>query len=442
LGDRPGLNNRPGTGDRPIAGNRPDGNRRPNAGDRPNAGNRPGDWQQRQNDLQGRINNINNGNRWNGDFNHVNINQYNGHADWGYGRYAHGDWYHGYWGGHYNGYWNNFWNRYPAAAALGLTTWGLNRMWYGFGYYPYYNPYYVSPYPVGGGVVLDYSQPLTAYQQQTADPTDAAMSDDPAQNAIQQAREDFYNGNYQQSLLDINAALTSRPGDAVLHEFRALILFALGQYHDAAATIHDVLAIGPGWDWTTMSGLYPDITVYTEQLRRLEDDIKAHPDAADERFLVAYHYMTEGYNDAAATQLKKVVELEPRDTVAQQLLSMVTPAPAEGSPAEVPASPGLPGSTTSDIDKASLVGNWKAQGQNSAQFELALQQDGRFDWTYLADGKSTEVSGVYAVQGENLALEPDSGGTMLAQITAPADGSFHFVSVGSPANDPGLTFKK
>ena len=41
------------------------------------------------------------------------------------------------------------------------------------------------------------------------------------------------------------------PNDASLHEFRALVLFALGQYEQAAATLYAVLSNGPGWDWTT-----------------------------------------------------------------------------------------------------------------------------------------------------------------------------------------------
>jgi hypothetical protein len=32
-----------------------------------------------------------------------------------------------------------------------------------------------------------------------------------------------------------------------------------------------VLSVGPGWDWTTLIGLYPSIDVYTTQLRALED---------------------------------------------------------------------------------------------------------------------------------------------------------------------------
>ena len=51
------------------------------------------------------------------------------------------------------------------------------------------------------------------------------------------------------------------------------------------------------------------------------------------------------------------------------------------------------------------------------------------------------VKGAYALDGNVLALEPDAGGIMLAEITEPKGGSFVFRTVGAPKSDPGLTFK-
>jgi hypothetical protein len=89
------------------------------------------------------------------------------------------------------------------------------------------------------------------------------------------------------------------------------MLFALGRYKEAAAADYAVRSAGPGWDWTTMDALYPSVDVYTEQLRVLEQYAKSHPTASDARFLLAYHYLTCGYTDAAAVQLKDVVRLDP-----------------------------------------------------------------------------------------------------------------------------------
>ena len=50
---------------------------------------------------------------------------------------------------------------------------------------------------------------------------------------------------------------------ATLHEFLALVFFAQGKYDQAAAPLYAVLSVGPGWDWTTLSGMYPDVDTYT-----------------------------------------------------------------------------------------------------------------------------------------------------------------------------------
>ena len=102
-----------------------------------------------------------------------------------------------------------------------------------------------------------------------------------------------------------------------LHEFRSLVLFAKQDFQQSAATIHSVLAVGPGWDWTTMSGMYSNAELYTGQLRALESFTKSNPQDAASQFLLAYHYMTCGHPDAAARQLQTVVALMPDDRVSQ-----------------------------------------------------------------------------------------------------------------------------
>ena len=44
--------------------------------------------------------------------------------------------------------------------------------------------------------------------------------------------------------------------------------------------MYAVLSVGPGWDWTTLISLYPNVDVYTAQLRALEDYCKANPQSA------------------------------------------------------------------------------------------------------------------------------------------------------------------
>src|SRR4029450_3630278 len=114
-----------------------------------------------------------------------------------------------------------------------------------------------------------------------------------------EARAAFADGKYEQALKLPDEALAKMPRDAVLHEFRSLVLFALKRYAESAAAIHAVLAVGPGWDWGTRSGLYPNVDTYTAQLRALETARNATPKAADVLFLLGYHYLTMGHLDIA-----------------------------------------------------------------------------------------------------------------------------------------------
>ena len=119
-----------------------------------------------------------------------------------------------------------------------------------------------------------------------------------------------------------------------MHEVAALCLFATGDYTRAAAILNSLLAAAPGMDWTTLSGLYGNVTEYTSQLRALERHCQEKPDDAAARFVLAYHYLIAGHDQDAATQLKFVVERQPEDQVAKRMLEALSPAePAAEAPA-------------------------------------------------------------------------------------------------------------
>src|SRR5262249_5354562 len=123
-----------------------------------------------------------------------------------------------------------------------------------------------------------------------------------AVSKFDQARAVFLEGKYEEALKLTDEAVAQMPRDAVLHEFRSLVLFALRRYADSAAAIHPVLAVGPGWDWKTLSGLYPDTDTYTAQLRALEAARDKEAKVTYLRFLLGYHYLTTGYQEEALAQ--------------------------------------------------------------------------------------------------------------------------------------------
>ena len=432
---------RPGFGERPTIG----------GGNHPVGGNHP---------IIGGGNNI--ANRQGGNNNFVNINR----SGWGmrpgtlpsYGHWSdrwynhhvpphyHG-WYHGCWSGH----WGNYW--YVPLVA-GATAWGLNALLPSWGYAygsAYANPYYVP----SAAPVYDYSQPMVVntYDAPTDDaPADSSSDSQTAAAApapqspqtteayqlFDQALAAFKRGDYATALQLDQQALRQSPHDPVMHEIGALCKFAMGDYTGAAAVLNNLLAVAPGMDWTTLSGLYGDVQAYTTQLRALEAYCRQNPGDAAAHFVLAYHYLVAGYSDAAADQLRRVVAAQPGDQVAKRMLAALTPrAESPGQPAQPAASSPAQAGPTTD-----LVGSWRAQ-RDGDSFELSIDAQNHFVWKATPKGKSTvTLTGTMATAGNAILLQSKDQGTMTAQVTSGGPDGFQFIAAGSPPDDKGLSFQR
>jgi tetratricopeptide (TPR) repeat protein len=250
-----------------------------------------------------------------------------------------------------------------------------------------------------------------------------------------QARAAFLEGRYQDALKLTDEAVAQMSRDAVLHEFRSLVLFALGRYQESAATIHAVLDVGPGWDWKTLSGLYPNIDIYTSQLRALEAARDKDPRSAALHFLLGYHYLTCGYAANALAELRRTLELQPQDLVAKALLKTLSPRDAQAAEAPPPASaPAIP----SDA----IVGEWTATGKGGAKYSMTLGKDGSFAWGFTRGKTKQEAKGVQTLEGNVLAMEPDSGGILLAELSQNGSDTLHFKMIGGASDSPPLEFRR
>ena len=469
--NRPGIGNNAGntTVNRPAIGNnagnttvnRPAiGNNSGNTTNNVNVGvNRPGGTVNAGNNLT--INNVNN------NFNNVNLNRpnwTNGNPSWAYrpGWSNHQSWVNGYWHGQNNSnWWNNGGAFMTGLAAGGIGAWGIGSAVYNWGYRPYVNPYFITqpvviqqsvpttvlvqqavpvqqPAAVVEAAPIDYSQPLNT-RAAPPDPTTA----DPAMQTFDQARAAFKAGNYAQALQQTDQALKALPSDAAINEFRALCLFALKQYDQAAATLYAVLSAGPGWDWTTLSGLYPSVDVYTEQVHALEDYRTAQPQSASARFVLAYHYLTQGHTEAAVEELKEVVQLQPGDQLSAQLVAQLSgdktqsspDAPAAPSPAQAPAAP-------APAVQGNLVGAWKASPAMGTTIELTLGGDSKFNWNIVTQGKTQPIAGTYVFENDILTLTQSENNAMVGKVAWLDESHFKFQAMGGGPNDPGLAFSK
>ncbi len=411
-------------------------------------------------------------------------------ASWGYPVYYNPYGPYGYWG---------------RPLGWGFGGWGLGTTVYSSGYYSYYNPYYYPPaYPV---VVYDYSRPIQVATQappgapaggyppaatgvtgvtgaypappstgsstlydSTSSPNVGTSSnyaagsssasqpsapplDNPAFDA---ARESFLRGEYATALTNVDAAIRKAPTDAVMHEFRCLALFALRDYRQSAAVAHSILAVGPGWDYTTMCSLYSDPAIYATQLRHLEDYAHEHPRAAEAHFLLAYHNMIGSHKEAAAAELQQVIKLLPSDRLAAELLTMVqgppkqpqnNPGPSNppdtlsGNPNPLPPTEVAEAPTLPPVDKNLLPGTWNASRPDGSKFRLTLTADGQFSWKFsLPNQKGDEFAGTYTTDGPMLVLERKEGGALAGTAKFDGDGKMNFKLVGGPPDDQGLDF--
>ena len=362
----------------------------------------------------------------------------------GYGGFGGGYGGYGGFGGGYGGYGGGY------GVSSGYSDWGYPG--YGAGSV-YGTTSYANPYLSTGSSTLpyDYSQPIS-----TVASAPAQSAGDQSLALFGQARDSFKGGDVNLALQQADSALARDPNDTSLHEFRALCLFALGRYDDAAVPLYAALAVGPGWDWATLIGLYPNAEVYTSQLRRLEAYTAANPQSSTSRFVLAYHYLTEGFNDAAAVQLKQVVALRPTDAVATKLLQQMQAATgAKGAQDDPPPAPQPFAGPTSMIaplntapvnttvpEGATIGGTWAAKPNADTSVSLTIQPDGAFRWDLNLKGRAKQFTGTSSFASGILTLVPENIPPIVGKVNWTDVNHMTFHAVGDNASAPGLSFSK
>ena len=372
----------------------------------------------------------------------------------------HRGWVHGYWDARLPGIRSrptaatagagaDAWSAPMAGLGLGLgwglPAWMIGPMSYSWGYYRYDNPFYRGA-PTPGEArprFDDYSRPINV---QNPPPTETLLFE--ALASFGAARDAFRREDFSRALQKTEESLRLMPDDPMLQQFRALCLFALGRYEDAAAPLHAVLAVGPGWDWRTMVSVYGKRETYTRQLRLLEDAAeKPGAGAAAARFVLAYHYYTTGYADAALEQWGRVLGLQPDERVSAGLIRELQPArPRNGDQtARTPPIPGPSGSpaAASPSGKAGkLVGTWTANPAPDTTITLTFRPQGLIVWKVRQPGRDREFSGYAIYEQRILTLAMDQDNALVGTVSWQDEGRFTFKLLVSRPGDRGLTFAK
>ena len=476
---RPGnISNRPGIGGgiggvTTLPGNI---NNRPGIGGNGNWGN--GNW--------GNGNNVFVNNNNNNYYNNVSLNRpawdrpgygwsngNNWHSNWH--NYAINSHYDGWYNGCWSGYWNSSWY---APLAWGAAGWGLGTFTAGYsGNYSYYNPYYIpvttsvitadltAPYNYSQPVVInnyvdnsgtgDGSTPADSSVASTGSSSPPAASPTAAQQeaiaSFDQGLEAFRSGDFQKALGLFDDAVSKTPGDPVIHEVRALTLFALGKYNEAAAALNSLLASAPGMDWTTVSSLYADTDTYTGQLRNLETYCSEHPIDAPSHFVLAYQYLVIGSKDDAVQSLEIVVANQPKDVTAARMLDALKPKPVpdapkaastEGQGSDQTAAVAQPATPQEAQPETDLVGEWLAKKDNST-IELSITAESRFKWLGKDEDKvSAKLEGDLQTTAEAIVFDAASQGSLGGSVVSKGIDQWLLIPPGAKEEKDGILFNR
>ena len=183
--------------------------------------------------------------------------------------------------------------------------------------------------------------------------------------------------------------------------------------------------------------MYPDVTTYTGQLRKLEAYVRANPESAHARFVLAYQYLCEGHDENAVAQLKQVVKLQPGDTLSAQLVAQYQPAGGASRPAAPPRPPRR-------ASRASWPASGSATPAKGAKIALAIQDDGRFAWTTSGPGKpATTIAGTSTLADGVLTLADQGGqnGALAGNVVWQDADHFNFRLVRRTAGRPGAELR-
>jgi hypothetical protein len=352
-------------------------------------------------------------------------------------------WHHGHWGYGWNSaYYRSHWwyddddNDFAKGFMWGIGVWTLGNLIYDMGYQSYRNPY---PAPPVQNTYITYAQPVSvaAAANPPGDEQAVQLAETKSNEALDRSRTAFRQGDYTAASKAVDEALAQTPGDVTLHEYRALVFFALGKYSDAAGVLNTVLASGPGWSWDTMVGFYNSSATYSDQLRRLEAHAKGAPDKADARFLLGYHYMVCGHMDKACAEFSKAAELQPADSISRQLRDLTAASIPDGGESDATA-PARPDPVPAD----KLTGTWTSDRGADGKVTFTMTEAGDYTWNFMNAGQSSEMRGTYGLNDKGLLVLTSDDTQMVCAVEMKKPGTMHFVLIGAPDGDPGLDFVK
>ena len=369
----------------------------------------------------------------------------------------HGGWYHGDWRGH----WASPWGYRPWGWYWGGVGWGLGfgvgvaavglsvgSPW-GWGYYPYWNPYWGGPY--ANVTYINYAQPVAAAPPPAtytppANYTPPAPSDDGAAlNANQSkalatfdsARAYFKRGDYQMALAQTNRAVALVPNDSLMHEFRAVPIC-----HKRLSTIGRG-AVRRALRRSRLGRRHAQRSVRQPQrLRRPVASARGlHPAESQPTRRAVPVGLSLHARRPRSTGRKRAASRGPPATQGPALRP--TAQGADHAAGEQPEGPTLaPATPAEPVEETAVVGNWRATRSDGSQFELLLGEDHRFNWNFTQQDKQQQLKGTYTLANNYLILKANDQNALVGEVAMQPGDRMKFKLTGGSPSDPGLTFTR
>ena len=170
-------------------------------------------------------------------------------------------------------------------------------------------------------------------------------------------------------------------------------------------------------------------------------------------FVLAYHYLTQEFAEAAVGQFKSAIELQPRDTLSSQLL-LYLEHPRQQVAATGLAQPNDSTATAAAVPQnlANMVpagkegrieGTWTAQPDHDRTISVVFDYGGRFTWKVSRDGKDQQFEGNTRYENGMLAFVQDqNNSTMVGNVRWLDESHFVFALMGAGPGDKGLSFTR
>lgn len=193
---------------------------------------------------------------------------------------------------------------------------------------PHYQPLQYQP-----TVRIVPSVPYRSNSTAVAVPANVTEAMRQAKNKTDVARAFFRTAQYGDAQRHLDSVVKLVPNDTNAYQFRALTLFAQGNYSEAAADAYDSLGMGNTWTVEVLDSIYPVADRYHHQLAKLKQQTESNPSMST-HFLLAYHYLMLNDLGNGKVELEKVLKLQPGEPLTTQLLAAVS---AKINPATSPA---------------------------------------------------------------------------------------------------------